>query len=415
MQSDPAEVTAVSPTSISDAAEGANSCSPGFARSNFLAFSPPSIGEEEISEVVDTLRSGWITTGPKSHRFEAEFAAMVGAPAALGVNSCTAALHTSLATLGIGPGDEVITTALTFAATVSVIHHVGATPVLVDVEPDTLNISPGAIAAALSPRTRAILPVHYGGHPADLDPIGEMASAVGATVVEDAAHALIACYRGRVIGAGPNPVAFSFYATKNLTTGEGGMLTGDGALIEQARIWSLHGMSRDAWRRYTRAGSWRYEVVVPGFKCNMTDIQAAMGLAQLRKLDGFQSRRRAIAAAYTAAFRELDALEVPTERSDVQSAWHLYVLRLNPSALRIGRDRFIDELSARNIGTSVHFIPIYRHPFYRDCYGLQPTMFPITESNYRRMLSLPLHPLLSDQDVADVIDAVRDVVIGYRR
>jgi dTDP-4-amino-4,6-dideoxygalactose transaminase len=415
MQSDPAEVTDVAPTSTSDAVEGADFCSPGFARSGFLAFSPPSIGDEEISEVVDTHRSGWITTGPKSHRFESEFDAKVGAPAALGVNSCTAALHTTLATLGIGPGDEVITTALTFTATVSVIHHVGATPVVVDVEPDTLNISPAAIEAALTPRTRAILPVHYGGHPADLDPIGEMANAVGATVVEDAAHALIACYRGRVIGSGPNPVAFSFYATKNLTTGEGGMLTGAADLVDRARIWSLHGMSRDAWRRYARGGSWRYEVVVPGFKYNMTDIQAAMGLAQLRKLDRFQSRRRAIAAAYTSAFRDLDTLEVPTERPDVQSAWHLYPLRLNLSALRIGRDRFIEELTARNIGTSVHFIPIYRHPFYRDCYGLQPTMFPVTEGSYRRMLSLPLHPLLSDGDVADVVEAVRDVVAGYRR
>jgi len=413
MRSDPAEAT--SPPSLSAAAESAIFCSPGFARTSFLAFSPPSIGEEEISEVVDTLRSGWITTGPKCHRFESEFAARVGAPAALGVNSCTAALHTALATLGVGPGDEVITTPLTFSATVGVIHHVGATPVLVDVEPDTLNISPIAIAEALSPRTKVILPVHYGGHPADLDPIGAMADSVGATVLEDAAHALVANYRGRVIGSGRNPVAFSFYATKNLTTGEGGMLTGAAELVEHARIWSLHGMSRDAWRRYARGGSWRYEVVVPGFKYNMTDLQAAMGLAQLRKLDGFQRRRRAVAAAYTSAFRGLDALEVPSERPDVESAWHLYVLRLNLAALRIGRDHFIEELTARNIGTSVHFIPIYRHPFYRDFYGLQPAAFPVTEGHYRRMLSLPLHPGLSDQDVADVIEAVRDVVRGNRR
>jgi dTDP-4-amino-4,6-dideoxygalactose transaminase len=413
MRSEPAEAT--SPPSLSPAGKGAISCSPGFARTSFLAFSPPSIGEEEISEVVDTLRSGWITTGPKSHQFESEFATRVAAPAALGVNSCTAALHTALATLGVGPGDEVITTPLTFSATVGVIHHVGATPVLVDIEPDTLNISPTAIAAALSPRTKVILPVHYGGHPADLDPIGDMADAVGATVLEDAAHALVASYRGRVIGSGRNPVAFSFYATKNLTTGEGGMLTGAAELVDRARIWSLHGMSRDAWRRYARGGSWRYEVVVPGFKYNMTDIQAAMGLAQLRKLDGFQRRRRAVAAAYTSAFRDLDALEVPSERPDVESAWHLYVLRLNLAALRIGRDHFIEELTTRNIGTSVHFIPIYRHPFYREFYCLQPATFPITEGNYRRMLSLPLHPGLSDQDVADVIEAVRDVIRGNRR
>lgn len=417
MRSDRAEMPSVNLTRSSAEPAGAISCSrpaPG-RRPEFLLFSPPTIGEEEISEVVDTLRSGWITTGPKTQRFETEFAARLGAPAALGLNSCTAGLHTALAALGIGPGDEVITSPLTFAATINVIEHVGAVPVLADVAPDTMNLRPEAVEAALTAKTRAIIAVHYAGHPADLDVLRELAERAGATLVEDAAHALIAFYRGRAIGSGPNPVAFSFYATKNLTTGEGGMLTGDPAFLERCRVLSLHGMSRDAWRRYAKGGSWRYDVVAAGFKYNMTDIQAAMGLAQLRKLERFQQRRREIAERYTAAFQELDGLETPTIRPDVAPAWHLYVLRLNSSALRIGRDQFIDELTARNIGTSVHFIPIYRHPFYRDRYDLHPGMFPVTDGSYRRMLSLPLHPGLSDRDVSDVIEAVREIERLYRR
>jgi len=384
-------------------------------RQDFIPFAAPLIGEEEIQEVVDTLRSSWITTGPKAKRFEQEFAAYLGAPGALGLNSCTAGLHTALVTLGIGPGDEVITTPMTFAASVNVIEHVGARPVLVDVEPDTLNLDPGLVAAARTPRTRAILPVHYAGHPAALDVIGEVARAAGAAVIEDAAHALPAKYKGRAIGSGSNPVAFSFYATKNLTTAEGGMLTGDAGFLERARTVSLHGMSRDAWSRYDRAGSWFYEVVVPGFKYNMTDIQAALGLWQLRKLAHFQERRRAVVRMYTAAFADQDALEVPTERADVEHAWHLYVLRLREEALRIDRNVFIDELKQRNIGTSVHFIPIHVHPYYRDRYGYRPESFPVAFTNYRRMLSLPLSAGLSDTDAAHVIEAVLDIVRRYRR
>jgi dTDP-4-amino-4,6-dideoxygalactose transaminase len=384
-------------------------------RRTFLPFSPPSIGEAEIVAVVDTLRSAWITTGPKTRRFEQEFAATLGAPGALALNSCTAGLHTALATLGIGPGDEVITTPLTFAASVNVIEHVGARPVLVDVEPDTLNIDPAAVARAITARTKAVLPVHYAGHPADLDALEELARAHGLAVVEDAAHALSARYKGRFIGAGPNPVAFSFYATKNLTTGEGGMLTGDPAFLEGARTISLHGMSRDAWTRYDQGGGWYYEVVLPGFKYNMTDIQAAIGLCQLGRQDAFQRRRREVVARYTDAFAAHDALEPPTVRPDVQHAWHLYVLRLRLEVLRIDRARFIDELTDRNIGTSVHFIPIHMHPYYRDKYGYAPQAFPVARANYERLVSLPLHPGLSDGDVADVIEAVRDVAAMYRR
>jgi dTDP-4-amino-4,6-dideoxygalactose transaminase len=384
-------------------------------RNGYLPFAPPLIGEEEIAEVVATLRSDWITTGPKVARFEAEFAAAVAAPAALALNSCTAGLHTALVVSGIAPGDEVITTPLTFAATVNVVEHVGARPVLVDVEPDTLTIDPAHIAAAITSRTRAIIPVHYAGHPAEMDPIHEMARAHRLLVLEDAAHALPAAYRGRQIGSGPNPVAFSFYATKNLTTAEGGMLTGDPEVLARARILSLHGLSRDAAKRYEAGGHWAYEVLAPGFKYNMTDIQAALGLWQLRKLSRLQERRRQVVAAYQAALRGEDALELPVERPWVEHAWHLYVLRLRPASLRIGRDRFIEELAARNIGTSVHFIPIHLHPYYRNRYGYRPAAFPVAYDSFQRMISLPLNPRLSDQDVTDVIEAVLDVVRAYRR
>jgi len=398
-------------TSVPDAALRA----PAAPRREFLPFSPPLIGEEEISEVVDTLRSDWITTGPKTKRFEKEFAAYLDAPGALALNSCTAGLHTALATLGIGPGDEVITTPMTFAASVNVIEHVGARPILVDVQPDTLNIDPALVAAAITPRTRAVLPVHYAGHPADLDPIAELAKTHRLAVVEDAAHALPARYRNRPIGAGGNPVAFSFYATKNLTTAEGGMLTGDAEFLDRARVVSLHGMSRDAWKRYERGGNWFYEVVVPGFKYNMTDIQAALGLWQLRKLAGFQERRRAVVRMYDEAFGSESALELPARRPDVEHAWHLYVLRLRPGALRINRDAFIEELRQRNIGSSVHFIPIHLHPYYRDKYAYQPDSFPVAYGNYQRMLSVPLNPRLADGDVHDVIEAVLDIVRRHRR
>ena len=383
----------------------------GPSRTQFLPFSPPAIGEEEINEVVDTLRSQWITTGPKTKRFEAEFAAALGAPGALALNSCTAGLHTALVTLGVGPGDEVITTPMTFAASVNVIEHVRARPVLVDVEPDTLNIDPRAVARAITPRTKVILPVHFAGHPADLGAL----ETLGMTIVEDAAHALPAAYQGRRIGSGRNPVAFSFYATKNLTTAEGGMLTGDPEFLDRARVVSLHGMSRDAWKRYDQGGSWRYDILLPGFKYNMTDIQASIGLCQLKKLEAFDRRRRAVVAQYHAAFGEDEALEIPVERPDVRHAWHLYVLRIRPELLRIGRDQFVQELTRRNIGTSVHFIPIHLHPYYRDKYGYAPTDLPVAVGNFERMLSLPLHPRLSDRDVSDVVDAVLDITSAFRR
>jgi len=392
-------------------------------REKFLPFSPPSIGEDEISEVVDTLRSDWITTGPKVRRFEDEFAEFVGAPDALALSSCTAALHLALVALGIGPGDGVITTPLTFCSGVHVIEHVGARPILVDVEPDTLNLCPNGIRRQIEKaegdlglRVKAIMPVHLYGHPCDRDAILGIAADYKLAVIEDAAHALPASYKGRLIGSAaasegvPVLTCFSFYATKNLTTAEGGMLMGPKELVDQARRWSLHGMNRDSWKRYEAAGSWFYDVVCPGFKYNMTDIQAALGLHQLRKLPQFHAKRREIAQRYQASFRSYEELEIPTERSDVQHAWHLYVLRLNLDRVPITRDQFINSMRDKNIGCSVHFIPIHLHHYYREKYQYMPQDFPVALREYQRMVSLPLSPRLTDEDVGDVIKAVTSIV-----
>lgn len=383
--------------------------------SRYVKFSPPLIGQEEIDEVVDTLRSGWITTGPKTRQFESEFAAYVGAPAALALNSCTAALHTALVAAGVGPGDEVITSVMTFAATVNVIEHVGARPVLVDVCPDTLNLDPAQVAEHVGPRTKALIPVHFAGHPADMRSLRAIADEHNVMVLEDAAHAIPAAYQGVSIGASSNPVAFSFYATKNLTTGEGGMLTGEVEFIDRVKGISLHGMSREAWGRYERGGSWRYDISQPGFKYNMTDVQAAMGLWQLRKLKSFRRRREQIVASYQAALGDLATIELPSARQDVQHAWHLFVIRLNPSALRIDRDTFIGQLHERGVGTSVHFIPIHHHSYYRQKYGYEPNDFPVANAQFERILSLPLNPSMSEDDVNHVISATRGVAETYRR
>jgi len=394
-------------------------------RKIFLPFSPPLIGEEEISEVVDTLRSDWITTGPKVKRFEQEFARAVDAPAALAVNSCTAALHVALAALNIGPGDAVITTPMTFCSTVHVIEQVGAQPILVDIDPETLNLDPQRVYEALRKAKRtgaaepgtikAIIPVHLYGHPCDMDELLGLASEFELAVIEDAAHALPARYKGRMVGsvgtdsAIPRLTAFSFYATKNLTTAEGGMLTGDAELINRARIWSLHGMSRDAWRRYSAEGSWRYDVLSPGFKYNMTDLQAAIGLHQLAKLPRFHRRRCEIAGRYNRAFSGMAELQTPPEKAWATHAWHLYVLRLNPAPAGLSRDTLIAELHRRKIGTSVHFMPVHLLTYYREKYGYSPQDFPVAYAQYERMLSLPCCPRMSDQDVGDVIEAVLEV------
>jgi len=393
-------------------------------RRDFLSFSSPSIGEEEIAEVVETLRSDWITTGPRTRRFEEQFAATIGTPRCLALNSCTAALHLALVCLGVGPGDAVLTTAMTFCSGVHVIEQTGARPILVDVEPDTLNIDPEKLREAIGSlrrrngnlRLKAIVPAHLYGHPCEMESLLEIARYHRLAVIEDAAHALPARYKGHVIGSQyasysvPQFTCFSFYATKNMTTAEGGMLAGPEDAIEEARIWSLHGMSRDAWNRYGAGGSWHYEVIHAGFKYNMADIQAALGLHQLAKLDQFHARREEIARRYNEAFSEFDALQIPTQRSDIDHAWHLYSLRLNLHRLSISRNQFIDELRARNIASSVHFIPVHLHRYYREKYGYQPEDFPVAHREYHRMISLPIHPGMSDQDVVDVTESISEIV-----
>lgn len=384
-------------------------------RETFLPFSPPLIGEEEIEEVIDTLRSDWITTGPKVKRFEAEFADRIGSPSALAVSSATDALLVGLAALGVQRGDEVITTPMTFCSTVHVIEHLGAIPVMVDVEPDNLTIDPELIMDAVGPKTRGILPVHIYGHPCAMDEIAGIARQWDLFVLEDAAHSLPATYKNKAIGSIGDLTAFSFYATKNLTTGEGGMLTGETELIDQARVWSLHGMTRDAYKRHSAEGSWRYEVVLPGFKCNMTDIQASIGLHQLRKLDLFHEKRKNIVSIYDRGLSGIDEIQTLVELPEVESSWHIYPIRLNLDMLMIDRDRFIEEMRTRNIGTSVHFIPIHIHPYYRDKYSYKADSFPVAYENYLRLVTLPLNLRMSDTDAFDVIEAVSDIVKKYRR
>lgn len=380
----------------------------------FLPFARPDYSEEEISEVAATLRSGWITSGPRVERFEREFAQYVGAGHALAVNSCTAGLHLALAALGIGPGDEVITTPLTFCATINVILQVGATPVLADIGPD-LNIDPAAIRRAITGRTRAVIPVHIGGLPCAMREIWDLADQYRIKVVEDAAHAAGAQIAGAALGGGrSDAVAFSFYATKNLSTGEGGMVTTHSADLERRlRTLCLHGINRDAWNRYAENGSWYYEVVECGFKYNMSDIMAALGLVQLRKLETMTQRRIEIARRYNDAFREMPELELPPDRAGVRHCWHLYILRLRLEKLAVDRAQFIEELRQRGIGASVHFIPIPLHPYYR-------ATLPMTDACaralavYPRLVSLPLYSNMTDDEADRVIEAVRDIAVRTR-
>lgn len=384
------------------------------ARDKFLSFSPPALSDLERDEVMDTLRSEWITTGPKTKRFEQELAAFAGAPGVVALNSCTAGLHVGLVALGVGPGDEVLVPSMTFCATANVVEHVGAKPILVDVSQDTLCMDPEAAARAITPRTKAIMPVHYAGHPVDLDAFFALADRHGLQILEDAAHAIPTKYKGVLVGSRKNLAAYSFYATKNLTTIEGGALTGDPELIEKARIIGHHGMNRDAWKRFDKSGSWYYEVVLPGFKYNMTDVQAAIGLHQLKRLPGFQKRRREVVARYKAGLGHRPELQLPVEREHCESSWHLYVIRLNLERLRIDRNEVIEQLKALNVGTSVHYVPVHMHPYYRDKYGLAPEACPVSADSFQRMLSLPLHPGLTDTDVDYVVDALCSILDAHR-
>jgi dTDP-4-amino-4,6-dideoxygalactose transaminase len=381
----------------------------------FIPFNRPLIGDAEIEEVVRVVKSGWLTTGPATERFERLVLEYVHARHALAVNSATAGLHLALAALGIGPGDEVITTPLTFCATVNSILHVGATPVLADID-ETLNLDPRRVEAAMTPQTRAIIPVHFAGLPCDMDRLWLMAKSRGVAVVEDAAHAVGSSWKGTPIGSGSSEaVVFSFYATKNMTTGEGGMVTTySPELYDRMKVLCLHGMSRDAWARYTGQGSWAYDVVECGFKYNMSDLAAALGLAQLPRLDAMIARRRKIAHAYASAFAGTPELELPPRMEVEGNCWHLFVLRLNLELLAIDRSRFIEELGRRGIGCSVHFIPIPLHSYYHRALTLRDPCSRALEV-YPRLLSLPLYPTLTEEEVARVTGAVLDVVCGNRR
>ena len=379
-------------------------------RGEFLPFAAPLLGDEEIEEVVHCLRSGWLTTGHKVKQFEREFGEFIGAKHALAVNSCTAALHLALEAVGVGPGDEVITTTHTFTATAEVARYLGADVRLVDIDPATLNIDPAEIQRRLSPRTKAILPVHFAGQACDLDAIAEVARGAGVPVIEDAAHAIPTRYKGRMVGTLSDVTCFSFYATKNVTTGEGGMVVTDrDDIMERMRLMHLHGMSRDAWKRYTQNGSWSYEILAPGFKYNLTDIAAAIGIHQLRKCHAFHRRRLGIADQYDAAFAGLPGISIPRVEDRESHGWHLYVIQIDPERLTIDRDAFIDRLIARNIGVSVHFIPLHVHPYYRERYALQPSDFPNAWAAYERIVSLPIYAKMTDDDVRHVIDAVREI------
>jgi perosamine synthetase len=410
--------------------------------STYLPFALPDIGEEEIAEVIDCLRSGWITTGPKVKALEERVAAYVGARHAVAVNSATAAMHLALEAAGTRPGDLIFVPAYTFTATAEVVRYFDAIPILIDSEPDTFNLSPAHLAQVLvelttgryrlgdgrvslppQPRLHAIIPVHFAGHPADMAPIYALAAQYGLAVIEDAAHALPSRYRGRQIGATPpgwdgpdaplHATCFSFYATKTMTTAEGGMLVTDNAQVaERCRMMSLHGISKDAWNRYSATGSWYYEVLAPGYKYNLTDLAAALGLAQFAKLERMWARRQQIAAAYTEAFASLgDVVQTPVAHADIEHSWHLYVLRLARTGdMAEARAAFIRQLREAGIGASVHFIPLHLHPYYRETYGYCAEDFPVAYQEYQRSVSLPIYSRMTDADVARVIDAVCQIV-----
>jgi len=385
----------------------------------FLPFAVPDIGEEEIAEVVRCLRSGWITTGPMARQFEADFAAYIGGGVeAVSVNSATAGLHLALEALGIGPGDRVLTTPYTFTATAEVVRYLGAEPVFADIDPLTFNLDPTAAAGVLAREhgIKAMIPVHFAGQSCDMDALTALAAEHGVAIVEDAAHALPATWRGRKIGSLPTAsTVFSFYATKTITTGEGGMLVSrDKDLLARARTMRLHGINRDVFDRYqAKTPAWYYEVVAPGFKYNMPDIAAAIGVHQLRKADGFRARRAAIARAYTRGLAGLPLFTPVTVQTDESHAWHLYVIQLDLPKLRIDRDCCIELLAERGIGTSVHFIPLHLHPYWRERYDYRPDDFPVSLHAYRRAISLPIHTRLTDDDVERVIATVRAVLLDH--
>ncbi len=386
-------------------------------RTTFLPFSTPTLEDAEINEVVDSLKSGWITTGPKVKRFEDAFRAYVGAPYAVPLSSATAGLHLTLLALKIKEGDEIITTPMTFASTVSMIILCGGKPVLADIEPGTLNIDVERVREKITPATRAIIPVHFAGQSCDMDPLFALAKEHGLTVIEDAAHAAGTEYKGKRIGSLDSISIFSFHPNKNITTGEGGMVcTADENLAEEISLLKFHGMSREAWKRFAASGTPNYDILLPGFKYNMMDIQAAIGIHQLPRLDGFIDRRKEIAEFYNREFADVTELALPTYAPYHQRhAWHLYTPLVRTEKLTIDRDRFMEELKKHNIGSGLHYKAIHHHSYYREALGLADSELPNASYASERILSLPLFPKMTDDDAADVVAAVKQVIADHVR
>ncbi|MEG0133158.1 MAG: DegT/DnrJ/EryC1/StrS aminotransferase family protein [Clostridium sp.] len=385
-------------------------------RETFLPYAIPLIDDNDINEVVDTLKSGWVAKGPRTIEFEKKFAEYTGAKYAIAMNSATAALHIALIAAGVKAGDEVITTPMTFAATANTIIHAGATPVFVDIDPVTFCIDADKIEEKITERTKAIVPVHYTGHACDMDKIRDIAKKHNLFVSEDAAHAVETFYKGDLIGKNGDCACFSFYATKNICTGEGGMLTTNREdIAEKARVLSTHGMSKAAWNRYGKGGAWRYDIEYPGHKYNMFDIQAALAKTQMEKLDYMQDVRKHIVDKYTEAFKNLDGVKIPEVAEYTTHSWHLYVLRLDLGKLTIDRDKFIELMGEANIGTSVHFIPVHLMSYYRETYGYSEGDFPVAESYFDTIVSLPLYPKMTEVDTQDVINAVTDIINTHKK
>jgi dTDP-4-amino-4,6-dideoxygalactose transaminase len=385
-------------------------------RKEFLPLARPVIDDVEINNVLTVIKSGWLTTGPKTMEFEKKFREFIGSKYAVAVNSCTAALHLSLIGCGVKEGDEIITTTNTFCSSANVIVWERAKPVLVDIEEGTYNIDVSKIEEKITKRTKAIMPVHYGGQPCDMDPIIELAEKYELKVIEDSAHSVGSEYKGRKIGTIGDTTCFSFYATKNLTTGEGGMLvTDDEKIAETAMLLRLHGIDKDAWKRYSAQGSWYYEVKRAGYKYNMTDVQAAIGLGQLEKIKKFNERRQEIAKIYDGAFGKIPEVITPLKKKDRVHVYHLYPIRIDTEALKIDRARFIEALKAENIGTSVHFIPLHLHPFYQRTFGYKADDFPVAQKVYQGMISIPMFPAMTDRDTGDVVSAIERLVEFYKK
>lgn len=383
---------------------------------NFIQFHRPFITDEEINEVIDTVKSGWLSMGPKVIKFEEEFKSLIGCKQAVSVNSWTAAGHLALEAINLNAGDEVIVPTMTFPATAEIACYFGAVPKFVDVDEDTLNISVKEIEKAITPKTKAIIPVHYAGQPCDLDEINQIAKAYNLVVIEDAAHALPAEYKGKKIGTVSDITCFSFYATKTLATGEGGMLcTENDEIAERTKLMRMHGMNKDAWKRYTDACSWYYEVVAPGYKYNFTDIQASLGLAQLKKVFWMREERAKLAKLYDKYFKDSEFIKILTLKTDRVSALHLYPIRINHELLTIGRNQFIEELKNRGVGTGVHFMPVHQHIYYKETFNLNPLDYPVAEDAFPRLISLPLYPGMTEEDINKVVSAIFDITAKFKK